>query len=110
MFGPVRPLNSIVRRQMPSIGVRHEDEFGEAISEYSNSLPDVVLDNAPPHSCCLRFIDPYGDAVFNQSQLPVLVEELINLSSLFPDSGISDLIDYLGTCSEAHTYVRFIGD
>lgn len=39
-------------------------------------LPLVVLEQAPATSACVRFIDPYGDTLFNQFQLPILVEEL----------------------------------
>lgn len=37
------------------------------------------------HTVCLRFIDPQGDTIFNQRQIPVLIEELESLGSFVGD-------------------------
>jgi hypothetical protein len=36
---------------------------------------------------CLKFIDAYGDTVFNQSQLPILLEELESVCASFTERG-----------------------
>lgn len=67
------------------------------------------------NTCCLRFIDEYGDATFNQYQLPVLVEEL---ESILPRSKnpearkyLESLISFVRKCeNNVHTYVKFVGD
>lgn len=66
-------------------------------------------------SRCLRFIDPYGDAVFNHLQVPVLVEELE--ASIVPEtkpdtaahvrSVVAFLRERLG---DRDVYAWFIGD
>ena len=66
-------------------------------------------------TCCLRFIDEYGDATFNQYQLPVLAHEL---ESILPKSKNSEakeslqtLIAFVRRCeNNIHTYVKFVGD
>jgi hypothetical protein len=66
-----------------------QDENGEELGRFDNPgflsgfLP---ADDEPRTTVCLRFIDPYGDTVFNQLQLDQL---LIELASLRP--GITDL-------------------
>lgn len=66
-------------------------------------------------SYCLQFIDPWGDTVFNQAQIPVLLAELKRSSQVQTDSGISAHLQKV--CSlverakdEIHTYIKFIGD
>ena len=68
-----------------------------------------------PHTACLRFIDPYGDATFNQLHLPVLLEELRVLQRSAGDAEakllLAALIRYVQKAKgQVHTYVRFIGD
>ena len=48
----------------PSNSARPSTKVGDHVVGYS------------PKSVCLRFIDPYGDATFNQLQLPLLLREL----------------------------------
>ena len=63
---------------------------------------------------CLRFIDAYGDACFNQLQLPVLVEELSAAAQAEGEPELRDHLEALAAfargSSEMHTYVWFIGD
>ena len=75
------------------IDVVTETEDGEA--------EDRVLD---PHSylataldlpglentVCLRFVDPYGDTVFNRSQIPVFISELESLRSRVTDAALRE--------------------
>jgi hypothetical protein len=61
------------------ISVRIEDENGHASAElldpraYLNALLNLPFFDGPS---CVRFIDPYGQTVFNQLQLPILIAEL----------------------------------
>jgi hypothetical protein len=66
-------------------------------------------------SVCVRFIDPYGDAVFNQAQIPKLLFELRKSSgsSMAHDvrAHLVRLIELVESAEdEVHTYVRFVGD
>lgn len=64
---------------------------------------------------CLQFIDPWGDAVFNQGQLPCLLQELrAELQEVGEPSVRVHLekVILLIECAvdQTHTYVKFIGD
>jgi len=67
-------------------------------------------------SHCVRFIDPWGDALFNQAQLPELLAELEQSRSLVTDEDvIGHLEKVCGLVREAqregvHVYVKFIGE
>jgi hypothetical protein len=68
-----------------------------------------------PNSVCLRFIDPWGNTVFNQAQLPILVAEL---RASHEQQVRADLKAHLGKVirlleqarGRTHTYIEFIGD
>jgi hypothetical protein len=55
-------------------------ESGEELGRVSD--PHMILSKFATAECdrsrtlCLRFLDPYGDACFNQRQIPLLAEEL----------------------------------
>ena len=98
------------------ITVRIEDERGKAQGEewwHADSTALLVGDH--PGTCCLRFIDPYGDTVFNQAQLPVLLAELRQLQGQLSDprqaSALTELSHFLDRALDRpHVYVRFLGD
>jgi hypothetical protein len=56
-----------------------KNERGDVLAAVAD--PEMLFARLVRHSewsntVCLRFIDPYGDAVFNQLQIPTLVREL----------------------------------
>jgi hypothetical protein len=64
---------------------------------------------------CLRFVEPWGDTVFNQTQLPVLLSELraelaatVNAKHAEHLAGVVHLVEKAQ--DQTHTYVKFIGD
>lgn len=66
-------------------------------------------------SVCLRFVDPWGDAVFNQAQNKVLLTELSTEAQEASDSEVrahlQNVIHLVELASnEVHTYIKFIGD
>jgi hypothetical protein len=99
-----------------SLSVQIEDERGVRDGEpwwRAGSTAAIVGEH--PGTCCLRFIDPYGDTVFNQAQIPVLLSELRALGARAPRADVAALLDDLCAFIEravdhVHTYVRFIGD
>jgi hypothetical protein len=66
-------------------------------------------------STCLRFIDPWGDTVFNQAQIPLLLQELREAEHSEIESEVRA---HLGKVirlveraeDQTHTYIKFIGD
>ena len=63
----------------------------------------------------VRFVDMYGDTVFNQLQLPQLFKELRSLVKRPFDAAVhSHLAALTGLVQEAsgqvHSYIRFHGD
>lgn len=66
------------------IDARHENERGHLIGEVRDpsGFLNWLLPLIPPEqTTCLRFIDPYGNTVFNQIQLVELRKELVALRS-----------------------------
>ena len=64
---------------------------------------------------CLRFIDPFGDAVFNQAQIPELVRELRQEILVVSDAQTRAHLETVvrlieKSISKVHTYIKFIGD
>ncbi len=100
------------------IDVRHETERGEVtacISDPRMLLPRLLANANLKCSICVRFIDPYGDAVFNQAQLPALAQELRGMLKVAADGEAREHLEAVIQLVEAakgrvHTYVRFVGD
>jgi hypothetical protein len=56
-----------------------QDERGEILEKCDTWFSPWGYINHPQEldgTCCLRFIDEYGDTTFNQWQIPVLIQEL----------------------------------
>jgi hypothetical protein len=100
---------------MQHIGVQREDEFGEVIAEFDPSGIDLrIVTAASSFTACLRFIDPYGNLLINQRQMPVMITELEEVGRSTQDvefrNRISDLVEFLRNSKGPHVYVRFVGD
>lgn len=91
------------------------DEAGVVLADFDpDGLPLEVLDCATPTTVCSRFIDPYGDTVFNQLQLPVLILEFRRMVEGSDDTEfcrrMRAVIQFLTESEGVHQYVRFVGD
>lgn len=100
---------------MQNIGVIRENEGGERLAEFDPDGIDLrIVKAAPNTSVCLRFIDPYGDLVINQLQLPVLIGELRQLHGRSEEADLREhierLIRFLTESAETHVHTRFLGD
>ena len=70
-----------------------------------------ILDRAEG-TTCLRFIDPWGETVFNRKQCSVLESEWARLSDLPGDlqEWIGQVRELIAECKVVpHLYLRFIG-
>ena len=101
-----------------------EDEGGGLIEAHLGGIwlvfemmPPGALDGPLKESCCLQFIDPYGDTTFNQLQIPVLISELRSLLGSESCQRHEKLREFEGVVSfiekargQVHTYIKFYGD
>ena len=98
---------------MQHIGLQRETEEGEveAIFSEGKSIDLRLLNNQLEKTSCLRFIDPYGDTVFNQLQIPLLIEEIQHVAANVSEPfDITEMVEFLEDSINLHTHVRFIGD
>lgn len=101
------------------IAVVLQDESGKNISDTVVDPRGVIRDVMPGPSdsafSCVRFIDPYGDTIFNGIQARVMVSEWDKLKAVFverdAESLWADVRKLIVRCyQEPHVYLRFIGD
>ena len=100
------------------IDLRWEREDGtslEAVDDPRSHLAHLVQRADLTGTVCLRFLDPYGDATFNQLQIPVLRAEIEHVMSTEDAPQVRDhlrqILNLVGKASgEAHTYLKFVGD
>ena len=99
------------------IDVYWKDESGGVLGKVEDNGVLTDLSNAlhrQSGSACLRFIDPAGDACFNQLQLPVLATEMRGLLSAVSDARtqthLQAIVELLEGAARSHTYIWFVGD
>lgn len=97
------------------LSVLLQDEDGRTEAEFhAPGFDPRILDHVPSASACLRFVDPYGDTIFNQLQVPVLEAELRAVRDGAADrelrTNVEALLAFLRTAHQVHTYVRIVGD
>jgi hypothetical protein len=107
------------RKTKPDMGidVRWEDERGEQLAELldKNCLVEQFLPNSRAKDFpCLRFVDPYGDTVFNCLQIPQVVIELeLLLKQPWKqevENHLRSVRDFVRQDHGVHTYIKFYGD
>lgn len=96
-----------------------QDERGNSVEEIVHDPKGVIAASLPGLTdgsyCCVRFIDPYGDAVFNPRQARAMIEEWDRLRDSFLERDAEVLWENIRKlivrCSEEpHTYLKFVGD
>jgi hypothetical protein len=85
--------------------------IGDSKELFANFLDSLNLE----HSKCLSSIDAYGDTVFNQRQIPVLIEELKSKLKFAQSDDtrihLHKLISLVEkSIGKTHTYIKFYGD
>ncbi|GAB3296777.1 hypothetical protein [Hymenobacter tenuis] len=59
----------------------------------------------------LRYLNPYGDTVFNCLQMEDLIKDILRQKNLTQDALLDDIIALADRCKqEVHLYVVFYGD
>ena len=99
-----------------AIDVEWRDENGVTLCRYVGPPIDCRLTEAAPQdSCCLRFLDPYGDCTFNAQQVDVLERELevvgrTNIEHEVVEQA-RELLEFVrGMPDRLGLYLKFIGD
>ena len=100
------------------IDVRLEDEDGNEVSAVSD--PTFLVEKLLPpfedeNSHCLRFVDPYGDTVFNSLQMPSFIKELEQAIAAAPENDVKvigqKILKLAIECQkDDHQYLKFYGD
>jgi hypothetical protein len=81
--------------------------------------PKMVLSRATQHAFSetglLKYIVPWGDAVFNQAQADDLESDIADVKRASPDPQLSDILSEIEPLvarlsSETHAYLWFVGD
>jgi len=95
-----------------------EDERGKSlgtVTDEKNLFARLLVNSKLDGTVCLRFIDRYGDTVFNQLQIPSLIGEIEHLFASVKDYPTQQQIEAILTLAgksrgETHTYLKFYGD
>lgn len=99
-----------------SIEVEWRDEHGSSLRQLQDAaLHRQDVERAPEESVCLRFVDPYGDTVFNLLQVPVLMAELAYAVAAAADDAararLERVLEFLSNApDDVHVYACFVGD
>jgi hypothetical protein len=98
-----------------AIDVVWQDENGVELAHAPVPWEDRMSRGAVlERSHCLQYIDPYGDATFNQLQLPQLIREMEQAASQIHASDLKrraeQVVAFVRGCVDIHTYVKFVGD
>jgi len=82
-----------------SVHWRNEQEGDlDQVLDPELSLSRHVRSSDWPQTNCLRFIDPYGDTIFNQRQMPVLIREFQSSLVAVSDVTIQQVVAMLISC------------
>jgi hypothetical protein len=100
------------------IDLRVESESGEVQDEVlddANLTEKLLPDRDDLTSPCLRFVDPFGDTLFNQLQIPFVVKELEKKLRTPTKAEVKAHCEAIlkalkAASGEDRTYVRFSGE
>jgi len=92
---PWQPVSSSSISTNPmGVDLYLEDERGTKLAEVHDPrgfMPCIVSLAGQEGTVCLRVIDPYGDTLFNQLQIPVLIRELEGARDMVTDKALARL-------------------
>ncbi len=90
-----------------------EDEKKQAVRSLQKEFVSKEMFNSEflKQTTLLKYIDPYGDTVFNNLQIDDLVKDLVLLKGKEDNNMIDEIVLLAEECkSEIHTYLTFYGD
>ena len=99
------------------IAILLEDEHGDVLEtiEWPTWLDRLLPSYDDESFQCLRFVDPYGDTIFNVVQMPTLLREVERLNQIADSdpqhAHLGEIRRLAERCRDGvHTYIRFYGD
>lgn len=92
-----------------------QDENGNQVTDGVDVPTNLLTAPDDPRFSCLRFVDPYGDTVFNRLQAAALLQDLRLVRQTCDteeqDGAIRQIEELVERCkTEPHLYVKLIGD
>lgn len=95
--------------------ISERGDVRERVMDEQNLVAEILAASNDKESVCLRFIDLYGDTIFNQLQIPIFLKEVraVAVGSLSREAiQHREKIIALATKAEGrvHTYLKFYGD
>ncbi len=92
-----------------------QDEKGNEVSKAVDVSTGALARPDDLRLTCLRFVDPYGDTVFNRLQLAPLLDDLCLLRESCNGGEHEDALQQIETLierclAEPHLYLKLIGD
>lgn len=90
-----------------------EDEKRQAVKSLQKEFVSREMFNSDflIQTTLLKYVDPYGDTVFNNLQIDDLVTDLELLKGFEDNELIDKIVSLAQECkSEIHTYLTFYGD
>jgi hypothetical protein len=99
------------------IEVRLRRESGEVLAEVGD--PQMTLSRATQNAFAgtrlLKYLMPWGDAVFNQAQADDLASDIADTIAAHPDTPLSAILEQIeplvaSLARETHVYLWFVGD
>ena len=100
------------------IDIKLEDENGKVggyLGDSNSVLSNFIINSDLSKYVCVRFIDPYGNTIFNHSQMEVLQNELIEIIHHSKDEILKEILHKIIKMIEhgqksPHNYIKFDGD
>lgn len=92
-----------------------QDENGNDVSEAFDAPTHALAQPNDTNFSCLRFVDPYGDTVFNRLQMDALIGELRLLRQRCLDANDEIVLRRVEALAEQcrsvpHSYLKLTGD
>jgi hypothetical protein len=100
-----------------TLSIHLETENGKTLDSFDDH--GLLMPLIPPlndkNYYCIKYINPYGDTVFNYLQMDDFISELKQIKSNSSDEKVKELIDKIIQLAErckqkVHTYIKFYGD